>query len=217
MAWRWFPQPSVEYDTAPLSPTAVLSSYGQLLHSPGPRAGSILYFLLFLSIGLFLFFFPKWLEEDIGISVQQLALLFVIGGMGMTVGTIIGGMLSDRLGRKPILILACLALAVLLPFATLWITGLASATVFITIVLILGAMRTGPIMALLTALTAQAKRGTMMGLAVASGQVGLGVATAVAGWLYQNPGFLYNILSGAVAVLLMAVVVWRMVSEPTES
>ena len=217
MAWRWFPQPNVEYDTAPLSPTAVLNSYVQLLRNPGPRAGAILYFLLFLSIGLFLFFFPKWLEEDIGISVQQLALLFVVGGIGLTVGTIIGGMLSDRLGRKPILILACLALAVLLPFATLWITGLASATVFITIVLILGAMRTGPIMALLTALTAQAKRGTMMGLAVASGQVGLGVATAVAGWLYQNPGFLYNILSGAVAVLLMAVVVWRMVSEPTES
>lgn len=217
MAWRWFPQPNVEYDTAPLSITTVLNTYSQLLRSPGPRAGAILYILLFLSIGLFLFFFPKWLEEDIGISVQQLALLFVIGGIGMIVGTTVGGMLSDRLGRKPILILACLALAILLPFATMWVTGLMSATIFITLVLILGAMRTGPIMALLTALTTQAQRGAMMGLAVAAGQFGLGVATAVAGWLYENPGFLYNILSGTVAVLLMAVVVWRMVSEPTES
>ena len=217
MALYWLPQPDTEYDTAPLSITAALSTYSQLLRSPGPRAGVILYILLFLSIGLFLFFFPKWLEEDIGISVQQLALLFVIGGIGIIVGTTIGGMLSDRLGRKPILILACLALAVLLPFATMWVTGLMSATIFITLVLILGAMRTGPIMALLTALTTQAQRGAMMGLAVAAGQFGLGVATAVAGWLYENPGFLYNILSGTVAVLLMAVVVWRMVSDPTES
>ncbi len=217
MAWRYLPQPDVKYDEVPFSIPAVLRTYGRLLQSPGPRAGVFIYFLLFASLGLFLFFFPKWLEEEVGISVQQLALLFVVGGIGIVAGTTSGGVLSDRFGRKPILMFACLTLTLILPFVTLWVQGFTAAVVVITLILTFGAMRTGPIMALLTALTAHTQRGAMMGLAVAAGQFGLGVATGFAGWLYDHPGFLYNILSSTLVTALMAWVVWHLLPEPTES
>ena len=217
MAWWYLPQPSVKYEEVPFSIPAVLRTYGKLLQSRGPRAGVVIYFLLFASLGVFLFFFPKWLEEDVGISIQQLALLFVIGGIGIVVGTTSGGVLSDRFGRKPILMFACLALTLVLPFVTFWVQGFTGAAVVTALILTLGAMRTGPIMALLTALTAHTQRGSMMGLAVASGQFGLGVATAAAGWLYEHPGFLYNVIAGTIAIVLMAWVVWRLLPEPTEA
>lgn len=217
MAWRFLPEPNVEYDLSPLSMTAALKKYGKLLMSPEPRTGALIYFLLFASLGLFLFFFPKWLEEQVGISVQQIALLFVIGGIGIVLGTTSGGLLSDRFGRKPILMMVCLLLVVLLPFVTLWVKGLLSAAVLITFILLLGAMRTSPIMALLTTLTAHGQRGSMMGLAIAAGQFGLGISTGVAGWLYEHPGFLYNVLAASGSVALMAWVIWRLVEEPTEA
>lgn len=217
MAWRYLPQPDVRYDEVPFSIPVVLRTYGNLLQNRGPRAGVFIYFLLFASLGLFLFFFPKWLEEDVGISVQQLAPLFVIGGIGIVVGTTSGGVLSDRFGRKPILMFACMSLTLVLPFVTFWVQGFMGAAVVIALILTLGAMRTGPIMALLTALTTHTQRGSMMGLAIASGQIGLGLSTAVAGWLYEHPGFLYNVIAGTIAIALMAWVVWHLLPEPTES
>ncbi len=217
MAWRSLPDPNIEHDEVPFSITAVLQTYGRLLRRSSSRAGVLLYFLLFASLGLFLFFFPKWLEEEVGITLQQMALLFVIGGVGIVLGTTSGGMLSDRFGRRPILMFSCMILTLILPFVVLWVQGLISAAVFIAFILVLGAMRTGPLMALLTALSAPNQRGAMMGLAIAAGQFGLGVATATAGWLYEHPGFLYNVLASTLSIAFMAWVVWRLVPEPTEA
>ncbi len=217
MAWRALPDPSLYHDGVPFSITSVLETYGQLLRRSSSRAGVLLYFLLFASLGLFLFFFPKWLEEEVGITVQQIALLFVIAGIAIVLGLTLGGILSDRFGRRPILMLSSLILTLLLPFVVVWVQGLISAIVFIAFILMFGAMRTGPLMALLTALATPNQRGAMMGLAVATGQFGLGVATAAAGWLYEHPGFLYNILASTLSVALMAWVVWRLVPEPTEA
>jgi len=214
MIWRYLPKPNVSYDEKHISMTAILKTYGGLLRSQGPSAGVLLYFLLFASIGFFLFFFPKWLEADIGISVQQLALLFVMGGVGIVVGTTSGGMLSDRFGRKPIIVCASFVMILVLPFVTLWVQGLTSAIIVTVLILLPGAMRTGPIMALLTTLTTDTQRGSMMGLVTAAGQFGLGMATATAGWLYEYQGFLYNILASTIAIVLMIWVVWQFLPEP---
>ncbi len=217
MAWWCLPQPKLKYNKVPFSIPTIFRTYGTLLQSRGPLAGGLIYFLLFASLGVFLFFFPKWLEEEVGISIQQLAMLFVIAGIGMVVGTTSGGVLSDRFGRKPILIFACGGLTLLLPFVTFGVQGFTSAAVFTALILILGAMRTGPIMALLTALTSHTQRGSMMGLAIAFGQLGLGVATATAGWFYEHQGFLYNVIAATIAVVLMIWVAWRLLPEPTEA
>ena len=214
MIWRYLPKRHVNHEG---KQTSALNTYGMLLRSKGPRAGVLVYFFLFASIGFFVFFLPKWLEEDVGISVQQLALIFIIGGMAMVLGTTSGGTLSDRFGRKPIIVIASLVMVLILPFVILLVDGLISAAVVIALILVSGAMRTGPIIALLTTLTTDKQRGSMMGLATASGQLGLGVATATAGWLYDYHGFAYNVLACTGVTVLMVLVVWRQLPEPTEA
>ena len=216
MVWLYLPNPNVNREAMPLSITAAIRTYGSILKSRAPGAGVLTSFLLFASLGVFVFFFPKWLEEEIGLSIQQIALLFAIGGIGIVAGTTLGGILSDRIGRKPILIFACLVLVLIVPFSTLWIHGLVSAAIITVAILMFGAMRMGPIMALLTTLTPDTRRGSMIGLANAAGQFGLGISTIAAGWFYENPGFSYNVAASTLTIAFMIWVVWRLLPEPTE-
>ncbi len=209
----WFLPETASGETQ-LSIPMALMTYHELLKKPHPLAGIVAYFLLFASIGFFIFFFPKWLEEDLGISIQQLALLFVIGGVGIVTGTTSGGILSDRYGRKPIIILTSLAMALVLPLVIYFAQGLMSATILTTVILLLGGMRTGPIMALLTTLTSDAQRGSLMGLIIAAGQCGLGISIATSGWIYESLGFEYNVLASTVAIVIMAGCVWKLLPEP---
>jgi len=215
MAWRFIPETRVTSGEDRFSLIQTFNTYTRLLRTRGPIAGAFVHFLIFMSIGFFVFFFPKWLEEDLGFSIQQLALLFVIGGMGIVMGTTSGGMLSDRYGRKPIIIGSSLAMVLVLPWITYWAQGLWSATLLTTMILLFGAMRTGPMMALLTAITTDSKRGTLMGLVVASGQFGLGVSTAASGWIYENLSFEYNVLACIIIILIMIGGVWKLLPEPT--
>lgn len=216
MAWRFLPETRKPSNQTLLSIPKALMTYRELLKKSHPLAGILVYFLLFASIGFFIFFFPKWLEEDLGISVQQLAFLFVISGIGIVTGTISGGMISDRSARKPIIIIASIAMVSVFPLLIYWAKGLMSATMITAVILLLGSLRTGPIMALLTTLTSDAQRGSLMGLVIAGGQCGLGISIAISGWIYETSGFELNVIASAIAIILMAGCVWKLLPEPKE-
>ena len=54
-----------------------------------------------------------------------------------------------------------------------------------------------------------------MSMAVALGQVGFAVGGTVSGLLYSQYGYRSNTISGAISVLLMGLLVWFMIPEPT--
>ncbi|MCY4224460.1 MAG: MFS transporter [Bacteroidetes bacterium] len=217
MAWRFIPETRVISREESFSLIRTFNTYTKLLKTPRPVTGAFVHCLIFMSIGFFIFFFPKWLEEDLGFTIQQLALLFVIGGIGIVIGTTSGGMLSDRFGRKPIIIGSSLAMVLVLPWIAYWAQGLWSVTVLTTLALLFGAMRTGPMMALLTAITTDSKRGTLMGLVVAAGQFGLGVSTATSGWVYEHLSFEWNVIASILVILVMMGVLWKLLPEPKEN
>ena len=68
--------------------------------------------------------------------------------------------------------------------------------------------------ALLTALVKDERRGSLMSLTVALGQVGFALGGVVAGPLFAGVGFVSNAALSAVFVLIMGVVVWRFIPEP---
>ena len=72
------------------------------------------------------------------------------------------------------------------------------------------AMRISPFQSLLTA----QRRGTLMSLAVGVGQIGVGISGTVAGLTYTEYGYFGNTVAGAVALLLMALLVQRRLPEP---
>jgi predicted MFS family arabinose efflux permease len=75
-------------------------------------------------------------------------------------------------------------------------------------------MRISPFSALLTALVEDHRRGSLMSLTVALGQVGFAVGGAVAGPLYAHVGYGSNTVVGAASVLGMGLIVWFFIPEP---
>jgi MFS family permease len=76
------------------------------------------------------------------------------------------------------------------------------------------AMRIGPFSALLTALVPDDRRGSLLSLTVALGQVGFAVGGTLSGLLYAARGFGPTSVLAAISVLGMGLVVWTLVPEP---
>ena len=76
------------------------------------------------------------------------------------------------------------------------------------------AMRISPFSALLTALVSDERRGSLMSLTVALGQLGFALGGAIAGPLYAGYGYRSNTVLGAVSVLIMGLIVWFFIPEP---
>ena len=211
------PQPDVARSTRPLTLGEGLKGYGRLVMEPAPRAAMLAYVLMFAGIGLFVPYFPTWLERVVGIKGQSVALLFLAGGLTNVVAAPLAGRLSDRIGRKPLVIASCLLFSALMAACTYAVTGLGTAMVFFSLAMLSVAMRLAPLQSLLTALVPPERRGVMMSGAIALGQLGMAVAAGVAGLVYAAYGFAGNTLGAAVAILAMAAVVWFGLPEPTKA
>lgn len=214
LIWRYIPQPPLDREEGRLSLRSAVAGYWRLVQRREIRAAAATYFLMFFSIGVFVVFFPTWLEREVGVTGGQIALLFAIGGLA-NVGTgPLAGWLSDRTGRKPLIIVSCLGLGTLILLTTFVINGFASAAVFFALLMAMVAMRISPFQSLLTALVSGRRRGILMSLAVGVGQLGNGIGSSVAGMAYMEYGYVSNTLIGALAVFLMALIVRTELPEP---
>jgi predicted MFS family arabinose efflux permease len=211
------PQPDVARSTHRLTPLAVLRGYGRLILEPGPRAAALAYVLMFAGIGLFVPYFPTWLERVVGVGGQQIALLFLAGGLTNVAAAPLAGRISDRIGRKPVVLASCLLFAALMLVTTRVVTDLVTAMVFFSVAMLTVAMRLAPLQSLMTALVPPERRGILMSGAIALGQLGMAVAAGLAGVVYGTFGFAGNTLGGAVALLAMGAVVWWGLPEPGRS
>jgi predicted MFS family arabinose efflux permease len=177
-------------------------------------AAAVAFFLMFLGVSVYVVYFPTWLERTVGFSSNQIASLFFVGGIANVLTGPQAGRISDRIGRKLIVLLSCVGLFFVMLGTTFLIRGLWVAYLLFFLTMVLVAMRISPFSALLTALVPDRNRGSLMSLTVALGQVGFGLGGAVAGPLYGAYGYASNTFLGAVSVLGMGLIVWFMVPEP---
>ena len=89
-----------------------------------------------------------------------------------------------------------------------------TAYVFFFASMVLVAMRISPFSALLTALVSDERRGSLMSLTVALGQLGFALGGAIAGPLYAGIGYQSNTYFAAASVLIMGLIVWFFIPEP---
>ncbi|WP_408596787.1 MFS transporter [Pseudomonas sp. PLMAX] len=152
---------------------------------------------------------PNYLTDYLHMGMQQMGFVMSAIGFGGFFGMVVMPALSDRLGRKPVALLSCLATGL-----ALWLmiqTGaepvklflLLFATTFFNFSMI--CMTVGP---LTSESVPPALVSTATGLVVGIGEVfGGGVAPALAGYIAQHHGIentLYLALSGAVLGLVVA-------------
>jgi len=208
------PQPSVQRSIHPVTFRRATADYVTMLRQPGIRAAAAAFFLMFLGVSLYVVYLPTWLEREIGISANQIAVLFLVGGIANVIVGPQAGRISDRIGRKGIILVSCIGLSIFMAGTTFFISGASTAYPWFFIVMGLVAMRIGPFSALLTALVPDERRGALLSLTVALGQVGFAVGATAAGFLYAGLGYrLTTILAGS-SVLAMGLMVWYRVPEP---
>ena len=180
LVWRYVPQPNVERETDRLTVLSGLKRYGDLLKKPVVVAATIAFFLMFASLSTFVVYLPTWLESAFGFGESKLALLFLMGGAVSLVAGPTAGWLSDRIGRKPIIVVACGLLAFVIFGVTLLVEQPWLAYPMFMLVMMLFTMRISPLQALMTALVPGRLRGTLFSLALSFGQVGIAAGSAVA-------------------------------------
>jgi len=208
------PQPEVTRSAIPLRIGSAIRTYVELLRRREIAAASAGFFLMFLGVSLYVVYLPAWVEGALRATSNQIALLFLVGGVANVLVGPQAGRLSDRIGRKRIILTSCIGLGIVMSLTTLLVTRIPLAFPYFFLVMALVAMRIGPFSALLTALVPDEQRGTLLSLTVALGQVGFAVGGTLSGLIYASAGFGVTTVLAGLSVLGMGVLVWIRVPEP---
>jgi predicted MFS family arabinose efflux permease len=183
---------------------------------------------MYFGLGLLIVYLPQWLTGQFpldieiggqplllfGMPVDFIAALFAVGGVVSVLTSPVAGALSDRIGRKPLILASCFGLAVVTLLVTYVVTVRWRAYPLYVAIMLLFALRMTPLQALLTALVPARQRGTLLSLTIAVGQIGTGIGASLGGVLYAELGYRANTFVSAVSILLMAALVWRFLPEP---
>ncbi|MFK7930146.1 MAG: MFS transporter, partial [Myxococcota bacterium] len=208
-------QPDVEL-TKRLSVGSAIQGYVSLLKRRAPAASVVAYTLMFLGVSLFITYLPTELSNRFDVSATQVATLFMVGGVANMIVGPLAGALSDRVGRKVLVVGGSTCMGLLLA-ATPWMLPVFwAAYPLFFIVMVFVALRISPMQALVTSLVPAKERGSLLALDFAIGQVGFGMGSLIAGVLYTQLGFWSTALAGGLLAALMAVVVGLFIPEPTE-
>lgn len=208
------PQPDVELQVSKITLKSTFIKYGDLLKQSDIRAVAISFLLMFLSLSIFLIYLPAWLIKQFDVSLSEIGWIFFAGGIVNAITGPNAGKLSDRIGRKNMILVSCVGLAVLMGLTTVLVTSFWLAFLLFPLAMLLIAMRISPFQALSTELVKSNNRGTLMSLLVAIGNVGSGLAGSISGPLFEHFGYLSNTLFGTFTIILTAFIVWRFVPEP---
>ena len=214
LIWFRVPQPDVQRAAGRLTVVSAVRNYRAMLAQSEIAAAAVAYFTMFLGVSFFVVYLPYWLEQSLGASSTEIASLFLVGGIANVLTGPQAGKLSDRIGRKRIIILSSVGLSLVMLLTTVLVREFWAAYLLFFVLMVLVAMRLSPFSALLTALVSDERRGSLMSMAIALGQVGFAVGAAAAGPLYSGFGYGSNTVVAAAAVLIMAGILAYLVPEP---
>ncbi len=221
MALTWIliflrvPQPDVVRSEGRLTVGSALRNYFDMIRRPEIAWAAAAFFMMFLGLSLYVVYLPTWLERSfVEATPNGIATLFLVGGLANVFTGPQAGKLSDRIGRKGIILGSCAGLSIVMLITTVVVDAFWVAYPIFFLTMVLVAARISPFSALLTALVKDHRRGALMSLAVALGQVGFAVGGAVAGPLFANRGYASNTVLAAASVFIMGLIVWFFVPEP---
>ncbi len=209
------PQPDVQRSAQRITFQGALASYRDMLRQKEIAAAAAAFFLMFLGVSLYVVYLPTWLEREVGATANQIALLFLVGGVANVLVGPQAGRISDRVGRRGIILTSCVGLSVVMALTTVVVGSVTAAFPYFFLVMALVALRIGPFSALLTALVPDHQRGSLMSLTVALGQVGFAVGGTVSGFIYATAGYGTTAVMAGACVLGMGLMVWFLLPEPS--
>jgi predicted MFS family arabinose efflux permease len=168
-----------------------------------------------VSAGLmgFITYIGQWLNNRFDVPTRTIGWVFMLGGLAAVAGAPLGGILSDRWGKRSISIASNVLLAIsvlLVPFMQwgIWLlVAFAGASLG-------AAFRQGPLTALMTEMVPGAQRGSFIALRNISSQLGIGAVALAGGVLYQHYGYVAVTTLCAAMTVLVAVLLATHIDEP---
>ncbi len=200
-----------------ISIPGMIRGYGGFLMRTGPLAILAASFLVSASTVGFITYVGTWLRDAYGLSTDWIGMIFLFSGLGALLGSPLAGYLSDRTGKRGIVVYSGLVMAVLLSGIP-WITD-HLAVVFVGFVCtgIAGAFRHAPLQALVTGMAGNDERGALIAFRNTLSEFGIAGGTALCGVLYVAFG--YPAVGAACGVMAaaasVAILVW--VAEPEQT
>jgi predicted MFS family arabinose efflux permease len=215
MVLFFVPQPNVKLATCEIRFKKIFQGYIDLLQVPTVKTIAAGYLLMFLSITVFIVYFPTWLENEFQAGNVEIAMVFLFGGLATVFSGPISGRISDKSGRKGIIIVANILIAAIMVLSIIFmnIDSFFAYPLFFTLMLLV-VSRSIPFQALASESINDESRGRLMSLTIAIGQIGMAFGSAISGLIYAEIGFLGNVMVGTMACLYMAFLINKYIHEP---
>jgi len=161
----------------------------------------------------FITYIGQWLNNRFDVPTRTIGWVFMLGGLVAVAGAPLGGILSDRWGKRAVSIASNVLLAVSVALVPFLHWGIWLLVVFATTSLG-AAFRQGPLTALMTEMVPAARRGTFIALRNISSQLGIGAVALVGGMLYQRHGYIAVTTLCAAMTALVAILLTTHIAEP---
>ena len=175
-------------------------------------AGIVVAFLTSGGLVGFLTYVGAWLSASEGIGIERIYPLFMAAGLAATVAAPVSGWLSDRIGKKRVIVWANLGLSAMFLVVSRMEWGVALFA-GIGLLSITASARQAPLHALTTELVSADKRGSYVAVRNAASQLGIAAIAASSAFAFDTVGFagVAWIAAGA-TILIPFVCLW--ITEP---
>lgn len=141
--------------------------------------------------------------------------MFVVGGIAAIIANPVSGWLSDRIGRRTIILSASTAFAVVIGGTAWCVPAFYASYIVFFAAMAAASSRMPPFQSLFSTLAPAEERGSLMSLTSFGGHTGFAIGGAVAGALYGRVGFEGVGLVAAGATLIATALVASELPEPT--
>ena len=198
---------------APLPPTRTTVTMREALRSRAYRSALLANFATgWSAFGLRVALVPLFISDVMGRSVGIIGLVLAMFAAGNALAVIPSGYLSDRMGRRTLLIVGLSASGA----ATVWLGALSSLPAFLAVACVVGAT-TGIYMSPMQAAVAdilgsEARAGMPVAMVQMMGDLGAIVGSMTLGWVAEQIGFGWGFAISGI-VLLIAAFGWVLAPE----
>jgi predicted MFS family arabinose efflux permease len=176
-------------------------------------AALVIAFLVSGGLVGFLTYIGEWLNKSFGLPTSTIGWVFMLGGVVAVGSAPLGGILSDRWGKRAISIGSNVLLALALAFVPFLRWGWGLLGVF-ALASLGAAFRQGPLTALMTEMVPAAQRGSFIALRNISSQVGIATTAYIGGVLFQRSGYASVTALCAVMTVVVAILLTTHIVEP---
>ena len=192
---------------------SVIQNYATMFKAPATAAAVGAYCIMFTGIAFYVIYLVVWMKDTFGVTGDEVASLFVVSGIASVIVGPWAGRLSDRFGRRIMIAGACAGLFVLMSLTTTIMAEFWMAYPLFFSIMVLVSARMGPFQALLSEIVPAERRGSLMSLSIATGQLAMGICSAAAGVVYIELGYGFSSILGGTGMLAMGFLVWRYIPE----